>query len=354
MRGVAFILACVLLLLVQSNLYRLFGPLGALIGPHWVHGATPSLVLPMILLGSFWYLRTWLVYGSPTYPITISLAGHVIFAGQGSVQQLIMAPQTPAELAGRPAWQQIYLSWRNEPPRDVGAGASGFYSYDKRIGGLGPQWTYIELPIFLALAGYTLWKRRAVFFTFFLPFIVIFVLEPANWWSRYTMFIVVPGVVSLAYVMDKTKRWWVRGALHIATLACVMLSLYFASTQWIFESRTIGQAVLLGAEHRTTGSLFIPDFAWVDNIPAGSSIGFTDIPAQDRGPYPLFGSTLQNQVYGISVASQADFETTLEADHITYLFTVPDSGYASWADAEPSRFTLIYKSDTALVYFVGS
>ncbi|HEY3499823.1 MAG TPA: rod shape-determining protein MreD, partial [Polyangiaceae bacterium] len=35
--------------LVQANLHRLIGPVGSLVGPRWVHGATPSLVLPLII-----------------------------------------------------------------------------------------------------------------------------------------------------------------------------------------------------------------------------------------------------------------------------------------------------------------
>lgn len=305
---------------------------------------------PVALFGAYWYVRTWVVYGSPVYPFTVALAGHVIFPGQGTVNQLIMNPQTPSVLAPHSWWQKIYLSWRNEPPRDVGFGSTGFYSYDKRLGGFGPQWTYIELPLFIGLVGYALWKRRALFFTFLLPFIVIFLLEPANWWTRYTIFIVVPGAVALAYVMEKTPAWWIRGALHIATLACVMLSLYFASTQWIFASRTIGQAVVMGSSHRTVGALFIPDFAWVDQVPQGSTIGFTDIPGNDRGPYPFYGSSLRNHVYGIRASSEEAFLQTLQADGVQYLFTTPGSAYAQWADAAPTRFKLIFSSQTARVY----
>lgn len=49
MRGAAFLGVVVLLVLVQSNLYRLIGPLGDLIGARWTHGLTPSLVLPLVV-----------------------------------------------------------------------------------------------------------------------------------------------------------------------------------------------------------------------------------------------------------------------------------------------------------------
>ncbi len=49
MRSTAYFGVAVLLLLIQSNLFRLFGPLGGLIGARWVHGITPSLVLPLVV-----------------------------------------------------------------------------------------------------------------------------------------------------------------------------------------------------------------------------------------------------------------------------------------------------------------
>jgi rod shape-determining protein MreD len=49
MRSAAYLGLALLLILVQSNLYRIIGPIGALIGPRWVHGITPSLVLPLIV-----------------------------------------------------------------------------------------------------------------------------------------------------------------------------------------------------------------------------------------------------------------------------------------------------------------
>lgn len=49
MRNVGFFAIAALLILVQSNLYRLIGPLGALFGTHYIHGITPSLVLPLVI-----------------------------------------------------------------------------------------------------------------------------------------------------------------------------------------------------------------------------------------------------------------------------------------------------------------
>jgi rod shape-determining protein MreD len=49
MRSAAYLGVAVLLLLIQSNLFRLFGPLTMVLGPRLTHGATPSLLLPMVI-----------------------------------------------------------------------------------------------------------------------------------------------------------------------------------------------------------------------------------------------------------------------------------------------------------------
>ncbi len=55
MRNLAFFSVGLLLLLIQSNLYRVLGPLGEIsfgesfrLGD-WLHGATPNLILPLII-----------------------------------------------------------------------------------------------------------------------------------------------------------------------------------------------------------------------------------------------------------------------------------------------------------------
>ncbi len=49
MRNLGFFAVAALLILVQSNLYRVLGPIGAIVGAHWVHGVTPSLALPLVI-----------------------------------------------------------------------------------------------------------------------------------------------------------------------------------------------------------------------------------------------------------------------------------------------------------------
>lgn len=49
MRSAVYVLTAIALLLVQANLYRVLGPIGEMVGQRTLHGATPDLVLPLIV-----------------------------------------------------------------------------------------------------------------------------------------------------------------------------------------------------------------------------------------------------------------------------------------------------------------
>ncbi|RYZ03916.1 MAG: rod shape-determining protein MreD [Myxococcales bacterium] len=49
MRSAAYLGVAVLLILIQSNLFRVLGPLGHVLGERLTNGLTPSLLLPMVV-----------------------------------------------------------------------------------------------------------------------------------------------------------------------------------------------------------------------------------------------------------------------------------------------------------------
>jgi len=49
LRSAAYLGVAVLLILIQSNLFRVLGPVSHLLGSHFISGMTPSLLLPMVV-----------------------------------------------------------------------------------------------------------------------------------------------------------------------------------------------------------------------------------------------------------------------------------------------------------------
>lgn len=288
---------------------------------------------PMLLLASYWYLRTWALYGNPLYPVTVGALGHTIFPGQGTVQNVVISANVPPELRGMPAWKQTIVSWTSDPPK-----AMGFYVTDARMGGLGVQWIYLELPALLVWSVYALWKRRDILLTLILPFVIILAVQPADWWSRYTMFIVAIGAIAFAWALEAISMVWARGALQVMMAGAIMITLVYSLTQWNFSPSVAYHAAKLTSSERTVGRLWLPQYAWVDNVPPGSRIAMTQYSTDMWTAYPLFGLHYVNHVDQVTATSADSFYQQLQREQDNYVWAPAGSTYLTWANADPANF----------------
>lgn len=295
--------------------------------PHGL-GIVALFGLPILLLGTFWYLRTWVTYGNPLYPFTVTVLGHSLFPGLGPVHEMIMLPNTPPELRGKVWWHQIFLSWWNEPIR---------YRYDQGMGGFGPQWTFIEFPALLIFIVHAIRQRRDLLLLT-LPLVLAFLIQPANWWSRYTITIVAVGAIALVYLLDRLKSRGTRAALWGLTSLTVLVSMYYSLPHLILPPRVAFEAAKLSADERTIGNLFFKEFRWVDMLQPGARIAFT---GTHPFTYPLFGSKLQHEVIPLETPYEEEFMRLLHASSPSHLFTRVDTDYDRWAQQRPGIFRTV-------------
>lgn len=307
--------------------------------PAYLAKGVALLAFPMLLLGLFWYVRAWVLYGNPIYPFTVSLLHHTIFQGRGSVADIILGGNTPNLVKGKPFFEQVISSWTNDPPHKLVSGAPYVYTYDQHLGGFGPQWLLLEFPALLAYGLYTLRKQRDVFFAFLLPFAVVFLVQPAMWWTRYVLFIVAPGAIALAFFLQWLKPRPLRLALQLATIVLVLVGLYITTFEGMYAPSNVAAAMRAHSTN-ATATYWFGDYQWVNHVPAGAHIGWVNTP-DHWAIYPLFGATLANRVYPVGSATEAGFFAQLKADGITYLFAEKGTPYARWADADPQEFHLV-------------
>ena len=107
-----------------------------------------------LALGSYWYARNWIDTGNPSTRSRSRLAGITVFDGPFAVGRRAHAPgrgrgrrlaHRRASLAGRPTST---------------SGTRASYDYQQRLGGLGPLWPWLALPLLVPLA-IALARRRA-------------------------------------------------------------------------------------------------------------------------------------------------------------------------------------------------
>lgn len=163
---------------------------GRLAGMAWVLG-------PALLLGSFWYLRTWLHWGSPTWPIAVGP-----FEGPATMHALLEQAR-PEEWRGEPMPLVVLRSWW------AALGHTGDqHWYVQWTGQLGLVWLLVLLPAAALLVVGALVRRRhtRAAFGVVLPLALGTLAAPGQWYSRYTMPLMAAGALALAVLMQAAVR----------------------------------------------------------------------------------------------------------------------------------------------------
>ncbi|WP_148085884.1 phospholipid carrier-dependent glycosyltransferase [Actinocorallia herbida] len=142
--------------------------------------AAPALIVPIAVIGGYWYLRTWLHYDNPFYPVTM-----LGFEGLGSVEDVVMNTNVPLELRAMSLPEQLWASW-SQPFTDLVT----TQVYDVRLGGLGIAWMTFVLPV--SVLGILLWiknswRKAGVGSLLLLGIAATYGPSLAPWWGRYVL-----------------------------------------------------------------------------------------------------------------------------------------------------------------------
>jgi hypothetical protein len=164
--------------------------------------------LPLIVLGSYWYIKNWVLYGNPVYPMEISVLNITIFKG---LYKKMLDP-LPSLIENSSYFIRLFHVWTEK---------TEFYLYDSRLSGLGPLWFILLLPslVFALLRSIRNKEYNWLFVSILL--IVTFAVHPRNWTTRYTIFMVALGAISYGSVMDFFGK---KG--RITTIIALLLAAY--------------------------------------------------------------------------------------------------------------------------------
>jgi hypothetical protein len=174
------------------------------------------------LPGAFWVVRNVAFTGNPLWPVEVKVAGHVLFAGVASMDQVLSAASnTPPQLARLGEVARLLRVWlqMSGPAAD----------FDDRLAGLGFAWPLFALPALIACmwgvarSSAQLVQARALLIVLAMT-AGCFVLQPMHWWPRYTLWLWGAGALALALQADalaRAGRWRVlAGALVLACVVC--------------------------------------------------------------------------------------------------------------------------------------
>ncbi|MFN8035234.1 MAG: hypothetical protein U0V73_04805 [Acidimicrobiia bacterium] len=307
-------------------------------------------VLPIPVLGSFWYARDWIEYGNPVHPFTLTIGGVELIHGQGTPEQTVLAGMTPRSIE-REAWpRQVWASWTHVPSK---------YVYDQRLGGFGPWWPFVGVPAFVLAAVVMALRRRDLLVGFALPFVLVFLVQPERWWSRFTIVTVAAGAVALVWLLELLRGprgRMVRGAVQAAVVVIVVAWPHqvtsafrrevLGSTLGVHRVRAIAD---LPASRRTLGATVYPEFAWVDRIPHDARIALRLRDVSNAWVYPLLGRDLGHRLVMLpdvddesTVArrlarSRAGYVLAVEGGTLDRILARDPRHYHLFADTGPGR-----------------
>lgn len=284
-----------------------------------------------ILLGGFWYFRTWIVYGNPVYPFTVQLGDWVIFEGKGSMHDMIMVSNTPEAIRAMNKFQQIIYSWKHLMIKP---------SYDQGLGGLGIFWVFLGLPSMLITSIYYVIKERRRFIIVLLPAILIFLIQPSSWWSRYTLYIVAFGSCCFMYLVGKINYKYVKQSIMTICIMMILIMTYLGHDHIFYNIPYVEQVATWPKENRTLGKTIRQEYGWVDDLPEGSIIASTTM---NPFMYPLFGEGYTNKVIPLdNIENQMAFEKILDSNKIEFVFIKQTEDYDQWLQNN-EKYKLIHQ-----------
>jgi hypothetical protein len=154
------------------------------------------LLIPALAVGSYWYIRTWIWWGSPIWPYAEGpFHGRSSFVATDAIMQLYYGTSS-AHLALLSGW------WR--ALSEFGGQVRG----DQRTGGLGLLWLCIGIPTLLLVLLRSRWNRRAVFGAA-VPLVLGTLFGPAPYNTRYSIPLSAAAAVAVAVVFDRVaNRAW--------------------------------------------------------------------------------------------------------------------------------------------------
>jgi hypothetical protein len=151
------------------------------------------VLLFALVVGGYWYVRNWLIAGSPLYPVGLSLAGHTLFPGM-KVGEAISADANTPEFMRQWSWpSQVLFTWC----QGLSAWPGSIRGAANRLGGLGYFWLLGCVPSIALSAVFIFQKKGKEFGCWILLAIIVsaaFLGTPMRWWARYTVWIYALGL----------------------------------------------------------------------------------------------------------------------------------------------------------------
>ena len=280
-------------------------------------------IVPVFLIGGYWYVKNWFLYNNPVHPMEISIFNVTLFKG---LYKGIIDPM-PEVLSDLSALGRLFHVWMERVR---------YYLYDSRLGGFGPIWFILFLPCLLFSLVYAAREKKYNFLFISAIIIVTFLIHPRNWNTRYVIFIVGLGALSFGLVLE-----YFHGRNKALLIIAFFLSGYtfFTANSPCITPAKIKDFLLLPANERIIArhAPFNIDvharqeyglWIWInDNMQAGNVLAYTFEPLFLS---PLWNRGFSNKVVYVKSENFNQWLENLKKNEVTHILIKQNSMEDTW------------------------
>jgi hypothetical protein len=216
--------------------------------------------------GGYWYIRNYIVTGTPLYPVGIIIVGKTIFPGVSVSQAISENTNIPSQLKYISPVTRVLYDWA----QGIKAWPLSIKGYDSRTGGLGFLWLAACIPsIFISFLSYPklTYTQKKILLILASVIGLAFLISPLNWWARYTIWIYAMGLPCFAFVLNKTVlnhivRPWQKFVSSVWISVCLGL-LFFEAAFCLVDVYALATP---GSLHNNLANIIKPDtWKWPTN-----------------------------------------------------------------------------------------
>ena len=297
--------------------------------------------LPLIMLGSYWYIKNWMLYGNPVYPMEITVFDITLFKGLFKK----MRDPVPLLIENSTYLSRLFHVWMEKVE---------FYLYDSRLSGFGPLWTILLLPSLVFACINSAINKRYNWLFICVVLILTFAVHPRNWTTRYTIFMVSLGALSYGFVLDYfCKR---NGVISIIALVLASYTFVTVNSPCVMPSR-IREFMNLPARERTIArhKPFNIDihvrqeysyWTWInEHVKAGETLAYTFEPLFLT---PLWNNGFSNKTKYVRSDNYDDWLQKLKDGNVTYVLLRKHTVEGGWLEANKKDMSVTVKQSGSL------
>jgi len=178
-------------------------------------------VVSTILLGSFWYIRSYIVYKNPIYPMEVNI-GPIHLPGEW--KDLSLLTDAPIKLADKSLPEILYFVWMEK------ADWYGImYSVDSKITGTGPAWIILLFPSIIVCLIISIKNKPLL--AIIGVYLIIFALSPGKWVTNYSIYLYFLGTITFGFVVNFMKSKFLKVIFISVLMFFIFLSMILTSNE---------------------------------------------------------------------------------------------------------------------------